>query len=99
MYLLQSMMTKVCMRGTYVSDTMMLVVRVNQVAVISLSITDPSEVAVAFEQSVYTYSEGDSAASVCLELVALPAGGTEREITITIVTINMTAGLCGVWYS
>ncbi len=48
---------------------------------------------VQFEQNRYTYSEGNSAASVCLELAALPAGGIEREIEITITTNNVTAGI------
>ncbi len=56
--------------------------------------TDPSDVTVRFEQSQYTFSEGNSAASVCLELAALPPGGTEIEIAIAITTANMTAGLC-----
>ncbi len=49
---------------------------------------------VGFEQMDYTFSEGNSAASVCLELAALPPGGTEIDIAITITTANMTAGLC-----
>ncbi len=49
---------------------------------------------VGFEQSDYTFSEGNSAASVCLEIVALPAGGIEIETAINITTADVTAGLC-----
>ncbi len=51
---------------------------------------------VGFEQVDYTYQEGNSAASVCLEIQNLlaGAGGIEIEIAITITTADVTAGLC-----
>ncbi len=44
----------------------------------------------------YTFSEGNTAASVCLEIQSLLAGaiGIEIEIAITITTADVTAGLC-----
>ncbi len=51
---------------------------------------------VGFEQADYTFSEGNSAASVCLEIQNLLAGavGIEIEIAITITAADVTAGLC-----
>ncbi len=51
---------------------------------------------VGFEQADYTFPEGNSAASVCLEIQNLLAGavGIEITIAITITTADMTAGLC-----
>ncbi len=50
---------------------------------------------VGFEQTNYTFSEGNSAASVCLEIdSSTTVVGIEIEIAITITTTDVTAGLC-----
>ncbi len=49
---------------------------------------------VGFEQPDYTFSEGNSAASVCLEIDGSTTVGIEIEIAINITTADVTAGLC-----
>ncbi len=44
------------------------------------------------EQSSVTFTEGYNR-SVCVELQALPAGGTEREISVVIRTTDFSAGV------
>ncbi len=57
--------------------------------------TDPADVVVGLEQSSATVTEGD-VHSVCADLKALPAGGTEREISgpHTLRQVRLTV----VWY-
>ncbi len=44
------------------------------------------------EQSSVTFTEGYNR-SVCVELQALPAGGTEHTILVTIRATDLSAGL------
>ncbi len=53
--------------------------------------TDPADVIVGLQQSSDTVTEGD-VSSVCAELQALPVGGTEREILVTINGTDHFAG-------
>ncbi len=53
--------------------------------------TNPADVSVRMEQSLATVTEGD-VGSVCAELQALPVGGTEREISVTINATDLNAG-------
>ncbi len=57
--------------------------------------TVPSQVFVGFQQAEYTFSEGNSSASVCLIIDgSTTVGGIEIEIAINITTTDATAGLC-----
>ncbi len=53
--------------------------------------TGPTDVVVGMELSSVTFTEGYTR-SVCVELQALPAGGTEREISVIIGTMDLSAG-------
>ncbi len=53
--------------------------------------TDPADVVVGLVQSSATVTEGD-VHYVCAGLQDLPAGGTEREISVTMRTMEITAG-------
>ncbi len=54
--------------------------------------TDAADVVVGMEQSSVTFTEGYTR-SVCVELQSLPAGGTEREVSVVISTTDLSAGL------
>ncbi len=53
--------------------------------------TDPADVVVGMELSSVTFTEGCTR-SVCVELQALAAGGTEREISVpwTFLQVSLT---------
>ncbi len=53
--------------------------------------TDPADVIVGMQQSSDTVTEGN-VGSVCAELQALPVGGIEREILVTINAMDLSTG-------
>ena len=55
-----------------------------------MHISQPPVAAVEMSAPNYSVAEGDGSVEICVELTSLPAGGLEREIS---VTLNFTDGV------